>query len=52
MATQEALIKVDTTELDRAAAKVEYLLSLVEKLYKLSERSWLIRFLLGINNDR
>lgn len=42
------VIKVDTTEIDNATLKVQKLILEVEKLYELCEKSWLLKFILGI----
>ena len=48
MASVDALIKVDTSQIDKATEKVERLLALIEKLYDLSKKSWLIDFILRV----
>ncbi len=50
MASTDAIIKVDTSQLDEATKKMEYLIELTEKLYKLLDKSKLLRFILGVKN--
>ncbi len=46
----DAKITVDTKELDKAAMKVQNLISLVEKLFQLCKKSKLLSWIIGIDH--